>query len=180
MSTLHKRMQRPTSASEDEVSNIENEIVAKRQKSVKRNVFQSKKPNIEEISDSEESYSCADTESSIGSVISADGDPSEANDDDKKEINIGDYVLIKEGVSKGLEVMSIGYVNNKTETTVNVTYIRRLFPKFIFVPADLDYVFDISQVFMKLPAPKPSGQTARISEMLVFPVDFQAYYNVLK
>ncbi|KAK9737962.1 hypothetical protein QE152_g10299 [Popillia japonica] len=74
----------------------------------------------EEISDAEEteeSFSCADTGSSMGSFLSPDEDELdwEAN---SMEINGGDYVLIREGISKGMEIMSIGHVKDKIEDTV--------------------------------------------------------------
>ncbi|KAG5879273.1 hypothetical protein JTB14_035552 [Gonioctena quinquepunctata] len=79
---------------------------------------------MEDISDSEHlegSFSCADT--SLGSFITSDEEALvlQTDDEDNMEINSGDYVLIEEGVSKGLEIMSIRNINGKTETTVKVT-----------------------------------------------------------
>ncbi|KAK9720114.1 hypothetical protein QE152_g22278 [Popillia japonica] len=149
MSILHKRMQKQEPEAKGEVAPSEDNIFLKGKELVKRNVFGSKKPKLaekEEISDTEEteeSFSCADTESSMGSFLSPDEEEL-AWEADSMEINVGNFVLVREGISKGMEIMSKCHVKDKIEDTVMVTYIRRSFPKFIFIPFNLEYTFYIN------------------------------------
>ncbi|KAG5897958.1 hypothetical protein JTB14_021137 [Gonioctena quinquepunctata] len=147
MSTLHKGIKKQSSSSEDEIPTTKDKIAAKRKEIIKRNVFQSKKPKVQvmDISDSEQSkgsFSCADTESSLGSFISSDEGVMAFQTDDEDSVEINMEIMF----SKGLEIMSIGQINGKTETTVKVTYIRRLFPTFIFSSSNLAYIL----IFPKL------------------------------
>lgn len=149
---------------------------------VKRNVFKGKgkqklAKRIKQDTSSEsenESVSVADSCDSVGPMSDEDIDIN------FHDIDIGHYVLINEGKTKGHNIISIGKILSKFDSEINVQYVKRLHPAFKFIYTNEEYSFDMTKVIAKLPSPKPSGGTNRRAEMLVFPVDLRIYYNELK
>lgn len=154
----------------------------KNKQTVKRNVFKGKGKQIlaKRIKQDTSSESENESVSLAGSCDSVGPMSDEEIDMNFHDINIGDYVLINEGKTKGHNIMSIGKILSKFDSEINVQYVKRLYPAFKFIDTNEEYSFDMTKVIAKLPAPKPSGGTNRRSEMLVFPVDLHIYYNELK
>ncbi|KAJ8930205.1 hypothetical protein NQ314_017020 [Rhamnusium bicolor] len=128
----------------------------------------SKRIKVDTSESEEESMSIADSDASVGAFSVLD------------KIGIREYVLIREGRTKEHDVMSVGKILTKNKLEISVQYNRPLLPSFKFIETQEEYLFETSKVLAKLPKPKPSGGTARRSEMLVFPIDLQSYYNELK
>lgn len=90
------------------------------------------------------------------------------------EIVSGDYILIKFATKKKV-VHYVALVENVDENEFGVSYLRRKGDKFIFpqVPEKFDVLKE--DVVMKLPVPTFYGGTARVSQQLVFAINFTKF-----
>ncbi|XP_030753728.1 uncharacterized protein LOC115880596 [Sitophilus oryzae] len=90
------------------------------------------------------------------------------------EIHSGDYVLIKFATKKKL-VHYVALVENIKGSEYCVSYMRRQVNKFVFPTVPENYNVDKDDIVMKLPSPSCQGGTARMSQKLAFPIDFQKF-----
>ncbi|KAL1489839.1 hypothetical protein ABEB36_013771 [Hypothenemus hampei] len=90
------------------------------------------------------------------------------------DINVGDYILVKFCTKKKL-LHYVALVENIEQDEYDVSYLRRKGDKFIFPSIAEKYSVPKEDVIMKLSAPTFHGGTARISQQLVFAIEFQKF-----
>lgn len=93
---------------------------------------------------------------------------------DSNVIHTGEYVLIKFATKKKL-VHYVALVEKIVANEYSVSYLRRKVDKFIFPEVPEKYNVDKDDIVMKLPSPTFHAGTARISQKLSFPIDFEKF-----
>ncbi|CAH0555054.1 unnamed protein product [Brassicogethes aeneus] len=93
-----------------------------------------------------------------------------------REIVSGDYILIK-FVTKKKVVHYVALVENVDENEFGVSYLRRKGDKFMFPQVPEKFDVPKEDIVMKLPVPTFHGGTPRVSQKLVFAINF-AKFNV--
>lgn len=128
-------------------------------------------------SSSDESIDYADS-SSGNEFIDSDNTDNEIDSDDIL-LSQGDFVVIKEGVSKGTIFFSVGEILSVAENDTDVQYYKHV-PSFKFVRTEEHYVFNKKQVYRKLPLPEPTALDERNSCFLKFPCDLSFFMKSMK
>lgn len=161
---------------------LENKIRVKQTKNnkqVKKRVFFEETKILHNSSSSSEvsddNLSLHDESSSAISITDDETDIKyKVNFDTNVQINIDDYVLVKEGVSHKSPIYSVGKIVNQSQDEYHILHLKPT-KKGNFVDSSVFVLAKEDIELAKLPTPKTIGKTTRTAGMLSFPLQFDSY-----